>query len=191
MVNYLWINSLKSYFLESLKSCGLKGEKFKFSDLKRVRGKSHVMGLWFTLVTGLISLMSRPYSHVSDSRGSRNIMKWFLVIFSMLFKIKVLFPIISLLSSTWPTPYPGACTTCQWINIIWFVTHYLSITVETRFILKRAPCFTTVITFIHYGGTRACMAWLVWFWKKESSKGIYYQLGYILLWILHTFFLLI
>lgn len=108
--------------------------------------------------------------------------------FFMLFKIKVLFPTISLLSSTWPTPYPGACTTCQWINIIWFVTHYLSITVETQFIFKRAPCFTTVITFIHYGGTRACMAWLVWFWKKESSKGIYYQLGYILLWILHTCF---
>ena len=61
LVNYLWINSLKSYFLESLKSCVLKGEKSKFSDLKRVRGKSHVMGLWFTLVTGLISLMSRPY----------------------------------------------------------------------------------------------------------------------------------
>ena len=29
---------------------------------------------------------------------------------------------------------------------------------------------------------------VVWFWKKESGKGIYYQLGYILLWILHTCF---
>ena len=39
-----------------------KFSKVIFSRIpKRLCFESHVMGLWFTLVTGLISLMSRPY----------------------------------------------------------------------------------------------------------------------------------